>query len=79
VGQDVLQPTWFSPKKERRIFTWVSDECWYLGYHISWTRQRGMGGGTMNRLTQPKGMGQVAHNRGSLEDNYRIKSYKYGK
>jgi hypothetical protein len=42
-------------------------------------REEWGGGATMSRLTQPKGMGQVAHNRGSLEDNYRIKSYKKGK
>jgi hypothetical protein len=30
----------------------------------------------MSRSTQPKDMGQEAHNRGGLEDNYRIKSYK---
>jgi hypothetical protein len=36
-------------------------------------------GSTMSQPTQPKGTGQEAHNRGGLEDNYRIKSCKYGK
>jgi hypothetical protein len=29
--------------------------------------------------TRSKGTGQEAHNQGSLEDNYRIESCKYGK
>jgi hypothetical protein len=33
----------------------------------------------MSWPTQAKGMGQEAKNQGSLEDNYRIKSCKYGK
>jgi hypothetical protein len=31
----------------------LSDEVWYHGYHISCTRQRGTGGFTMSRPTQP--------------------------
>jgi hypothetical protein len=42
-------------------------------------REEQGGGATMSRPTRPKGMGQETHNRGSLEDNYRIKSCKYGK
>jgi hypothetical protein len=53
-----------------------TDEVWYHGYHISYTRPNGTGGPTMSRSTPPKGTGQEAHNRGGLEDNYRIKSYK---
>jgi hypothetical protein len=34
------------------------------------------GGAIMSRPTRPKDTGQEAHNRGGLEDNYRIKSYK---
>jgi hypothetical protein len=33
-------------------------------------------GVTMSRPTRPKNMGQEAHNRGGLEDNYRVKSCK---
>jgi hypothetical protein len=50
------------------------DKVCYHGYHVSWTRSRRIGGPTMSRPTWPKGMGQEAHNRGSLEDNHRIKS-----
>jgi hypothetical protein len=50
------------------------DEVLYHAYHISWTQLNGTGGPTMSRPTWPKGTGQEAHNRGSLEDNYRIKS-----
>jgi hypothetical protein len=35
-----------------------------------------IGGSTMSRPTRPKGTGQEAHNRGGLEDNYRMKSCK---
>jgi hypothetical protein len=52
------------------------DKVWYHGYHISWTQPNRIGGPTMCRPTRPKGMGQEAHNRGCLEDNYTIKSYK---
>jgi hypothetical protein len=52
------------------------DEVWYHGYHVSWTRLRGTGGPIKSRSTQPKGTGQEAHNRGSLEGNYGIKSCK---
>jgi hypothetical protein len=34
------------------------------------------GGATISQSTRPKAMGQEAHNRGSLEDNIRIKSCK---
>jgi hypothetical protein len=44
--------------------------------HASWTQQKGIGGPTMSQPTRPKDTGQEAHNRGGLEDNYRIKSYK---
>jgi hypothetical protein len=47
------------------------DEVWYHGYQVSWTWQRGIGGPTMSRPTQPKDTGQDAHNQGGLEDNYR--------
>jgi hypothetical protein len=47
------------------------------------TTHHGLGGKqqgpTMRRPTRPKDPGQVAHNRGSLEDTYRTNSYKYGK
>jgi hypothetical protein len=48
----------------------------YRHYHISWSRQKGTGGAAMSRPTRPKDTGQDAHNWGSLEDNYRIKSCK---
>jgi hypothetical protein len=34
-------------------------------------KERGGGGATMSRPTQPEDTGQEAHNRGGLEDNYR--------
>jgi hypothetical protein len=34
------------------------------------------GGATMSRPTQPKDVGREAHNRGGIEDNYRLKSCK---
>jgi hypothetical protein len=49
----------------------VVDEVWYHGYHISWTRQRGIEGPTMSRPTWSKDTGQEAHNQDGLEDNYR--------
>jgi hypothetical protein len=52
------------------------DKVWYHGYHVSWTQQKGKGGSAMSRPTRPKDTSQEAHNRGSLKDNYRIKSYK---
>jgi hypothetical protein len=57
----------------------IIDEDGYKGYHISWTQKKGTGGPTKSRPTRPEGTGYGAHNRGSLEDNYRIKSCKYGK
>jgi hypothetical protein len=50
------------------------DKVWYHGYHISRTQPNETGGPTMSRPTRPKGTGQEAHNQGSLEDNYSIKS-----
>jgi hypothetical protein len=46
------------------------------GYHISWTQQKEIGGSAMTQPTRPKDMGQEAHNRDGLEDNYKIKSCK---
>jgi hypothetical protein len=37
---------------------------------------RGTGGSTMSRPTRLKSTGQEAHNRGGLEDNYRVKFCK---
>jgi hypothetical protein len=37
------------------------DDVWYHGYHVSWTRQKGIGGPTMSRPTQPMDMVQEAH------------------
>jgi hypothetical protein len=55
------------------------DEDGYQGCHVSWTRQKGIRGPTKSWPTQPEGTSQGGHNRGGLEDNYRNKSYKYGK
>jgi hypothetical protein len=61
------------------MFLFIGDEVWYIAYHVSWTWPRGTEGSTKSRPTRPKGTGQEAHNRGGLEDNYRIESYKYDK
>jgi hypothetical protein len=37
---------------------------------------RGTGGPTMSRSTRLKSTGQETHNRGGLEDNYRVKFCK---
>jgi hypothetical protein len=39
-------------------------------------REERGGGGSKSRPTRPEGMDQEAHNRGGLEDNYRIKTCK---
>jgi hypothetical protein len=54
----------------------TADDVWYHEYHVFWTWQKGTWGSTKSRPTQPKSKDQGAHNRGGLEDNYRIKSYK---
>jgi hypothetical protein len=54
----------------------ISDKDGYQGYHVSWTRQKETGGPTKSRPTRPEGTGQGAHNRGGLEDNYKIKYCK---
>jgi hypothetical protein len=56
-----------------------TDEDGYQGYHVSWTRQKGTRRPTKRRPTRFEGTSQGGHNRGGLEDNYRIKSCKYGK
>jgi hypothetical protein len=53
-----------------------SDEIWYHGYYVSWTRRKGTRRSVMSRFTRPKNTGQVAHNRGGLKDRYKIKSFK---
>jgi hypothetical protein len=40
------------------------------------TRRKGIRRPDMSQPTRPKDMGHVAHNRGGLEDRYRIKSCK---
>jgi hypothetical protein len=39
-------------------------------------KELGGGGATMSRPTWPKDTSSVTHNRGELEDRYKIKSYK---
>jgi hypothetical protein len=50
-----------------------------MGTTFPGLRRREQGGPTKSQPTWLEGMGQEAHDRADLEDNYRIKSSKSGK
>jgi hypothetical protein len=50
----------FAQKMAYDSNTSPGDEVQYHGYHISWTRQKGIGGPAMSRPTQPKDIGHEA-------------------